>query len=43
MLMQPYPKQILDINQQVQSYIDAGMEVDSYIEAEHAMQTIGYY
>lgn len=41
--MHQYPKQILSIPQQVQSYIDAGMDVSSVAEATEAMTTIGYY
>ena len=41
--MRSYPKQILSTSQQVQSYIDAGMMVDSVAEAEAAMLEIGYY
>lgn len=38
-----YPKQILKIEQQIQSYIDAEMEINSRDEAENALKTIGYY
>ena len=41
--MRTYPKQILNISQQVQSYIDGGMVVTSIPEAESAMLEIGYY
>ncbi|MCD8153898.1 MAG: Abi family protein [Clostridiales bacterium] len=41
--MAQYPKQILDINQQLQSYINAGMTVPSRDEALNVLQTIGYY
>ena len=41
--MHQYPKNILSIQQQVQSYIDAGMNIASKEEAEKAMMTIGYY
>lgn len=41
--MQQYPKTILSIQQQVQSYIDAGMDVSPQDEAEKALTTIGYY
>ena len=41
--MHQYPKNIRSIQQQVQSYIDAGMNVASKEEAERAMMTIGYY
>lgn len=38
-----YPKQILNIEQQIQSYIDAEMEINSRDEVENALRTIGYY
>lgn len=38
-----YPKQILDIPQQIQSYIDAEMEMSSRDDVEKALKTIGYY
>ncbi len=41
--MYRYPKQILTIAQQLQSYIDAGMEITSTDEVEEALKTIGYY
>ncbi len=41
--MYRYPKQILTIEQQIQSYIDAGMEIESYDQVEDALRTIGYY
>ncbi len=41
--MHPYPKQILTVSQQVQTYIDAGMTVPSVDEAVAAMTEIGYY
>ncbi len=41
--MYKYPKQILSITQQLQSYIDAGMEITSADEVEKALKTIGYY
>lgn len=41
--MNSYPKQILTIPQQLQSYIDAGMTVSSVDEARTALTTIGYY
>lgn len=41
--MTPYPKQILDINQQIQSYVDAGMTIPSRDEAIAALETVGYY
>ena len=41
--MRQYPKQILTIEQQIQSYIDAGMTISSLAEVEEALQTIGYY
>lgn len=38
-----YPKQILDIPQQIQSYIDAEMEISCRADVEKALKTIGYY
>lgn len=41
--MNPYPKRILTIPQQLQSYTDAGMTIFSVEEATAALTTIGYY
>ena len=41
--MYKYPKQILTIAQQVQSYIDAGMIVSSRDDIEKALKAIGFY
>ncbi len=41
--MAQYPKRILSIEEQVQSYIDAGMQVPSRDEAVDALKSIGYY
>lgn len=41
--MRQYSKHILTIPDQVQSYIDAGMTVDSTSDAEKALAQIGYY
>ena len=41
--MHQYPKQILMIKQQIQSYLDGGMEISSRSEVELALKTIGYY
>ena len=41
--MYQYPKQVLTIAQQLQSYIDAGMEITSIDAVEEALKTIGYY
>ena len=41
--MNPYPKRILSIPQQLQSYTDAGMTISSMEEATDALTTIGYY
>ena len=38
-----YPKQILTIAQQVQSYIDAGMVITSRADVEKALKSIGFY
>lgn len=39
--MYRYPKQILTIEQQVQSYVDAGMETTSHEEVEKALKIRG--
>ena len=41
--MYQYPKQILTIEQQVQSYVDAGMEITSCEDVEKALKSIGFY
>jgi len=41
--MYKYPKQILTIEHQVQSYIDAGMEVTSREDVEKALKSVGFY
>lgn len=41
--MYRYPKQILTIAQQVQSYIDAGMIITSQSDVEKALKSIGFY
>lgn len=41
--MTPYPKQVLNIQQQLQAYVDAGMTIVSQSEAEEALENIGYY
>lgn len=41
--MYQYPKQILTIKQQVQSYIDAGMIINSQANVETALKSIGFY
>ena len=41
--MYQYPKQILTIEQQVQSYIDAGMEISSHENVETALKSVGFY
>ena len=41
--MNQYPKRILDLSQQLQSYADAKMAIPSRSEAEEALTTIGYY
>lgn len=41
--MRQYPKQILSIRQQIQTYIDAGMLIQSVDDVEKALKTIGYY
>ena len=41
--MYQYPKQILTIEQQVQSYIDAGMIITSRSDVENALNSVGFY
>ena len=41
--MYQYPKQILTIGQQVQSYVDAGMEIKSREDVEKALKSVGFY
>ena len=41
--MYQYPKQILTIAQQVQSYIDAGMVITSHADVEKALNSVGFY
>ncbi len=41
--MYQYPKQILAIAQQVQSYIDAEMVIASRADVEKALKSIGFY
>ena len=41
--MYQYPKQILTIAQQVQSYIDAEMVITSRADVEKALKTVGFY
>ena len=41
--MYQYPKQILTITQQVQSYIDAEMEFADQANVEKALKSVGYY
>ena len=41
--MYQYPKQILTIAQQVQSYIDAGMVITSHADVEKALKSVGFY
>ena len=41
--MYQYPKQILTITQQVQSYINAGMTITTYKDVEEALKSIGFY
>lgn len=41
--MQQYPKNILSIQQQLQSYIDAGMIISSIADVEEVLKTIGFY
>ncbi len=41
--MYQYPKQILTIAQQVQSYIDAGMVIASRADVEKILKSVGFY
>ena len=41
--MYQYPKQILSIAQQVQSYVDAGMIIVSRADVEEALKSVGFY
>ena len=41
--MYQYPKQILTIEQQVQSYVYAGMEIKSREDVEKALKSVGFY
>ncbi len=41
--MYQYPKQILTTEQQVQSYVDAGMEITSREDVGKALKSVGFY
>ena len=41
--MYQYPKRILTIEQQMQSYLDAGMEITSRENVEKALKSVGFY
>ena len=41
--MYQYPKQILTITQQIQSYIDAGMVITSRADVEKTLKSVGFY
>lgn len=41
--MYQYPKKILTIEQQVQSYVDAGMIITSRKDVETILESVGYY
>ena len=41
--MYQYPKQILTIEQQVQSYVDAGIKITSQEDVKKALKSIGFY
>ena len=41
--MYQYPKQILTIAQQIQSYKNAGMLITSRSDVEKALKSIGFY
>lgn len=42
-IMSRYPKQILTMAQQIQSYTDAGMNIGCFEDLENALKTIGFY
>ena len=42
-IMHPYPKQIFTLQQQIQSYVDAGMVIEPNDSAEDVLTRIGYY
>ena len=42
-VMYRYPKQILKIAEQVQSYIDAGLIITSRADVEKALKSVGFY
>jgi abortive infection bacteriophage resistance protein len=41
--MNEYPKKILTIEQQIQTYMDAGMMIPSQDETREFLETVGYY
>ena len=41
--MYQYPKQILTVEQQIQSYLDAGIMISVHEDVERALRTIGFY
>lgn len=41
--MHPYPKQIYSLQQQIKSYVDAGMIIDDSDSAEDVLTRVGYY
>jgi len=41
--MHQYPKHILTIPEQVQTYVDSGMEITSKADVENALMAIGFY
>lgn len=41
--MHPYPKQIYSLQQQIQSYVDAGMIVEPNNSAEDVLTRVGFY
>lgn len=41
--MYQYPKQILTVEQQIQSYLDAGIMIFAHEDVERALRTIGFY
>lgn len=41
--MHPYPKQIYSLQQQIKSYVDAGMIIEDSDSAEDVLTRVGYY
>lgn len=41
--MYQYPKQILTIEKQIKSFVDAGMLITSQEDVERALKSVGFY